>query len=238
MARPTCRSFWGEIYSGATVAIVLSQQEEKRLLTALSRTFLDGYPNPERRGCPGIGVLKAIAGRRLTLEEAEPWIDHLSSCSPCTREFADLRHELRRHRAFQIGFVAAAIIIVVAVGAWLLLRQRTGPPQLQAAMLDLTDRGALRGPEETSPAPPLSLHRGLLDLTLYLPVGSQPGAYEVQVIREPGQPMWSAQGVVKLENGKATLHIRADLSNLPHGLYLLAVKPTRWSWNYYPLVLK
>lgn len=217
---------------------MLSGEEEKRLLAALSRTFLEGYPNPERRGCPGTGILKAIAAGKLTLEEAEPWIDHLSSCSPCTREFAELRRGVQRRKAIQIASVAAAIIIVLAAGAWILLRRHTGPAQLQPAMLDLTDRGVLRGPEQTSPAPPLSLHRGLLDLTLYLPIGSQPGTYEVQVVREPGQPMWSTRGEVKLENHKPTLHVRADLSHLPHGLYLLAIKPTGWSWNYYPLVLK
>ena len=57
---------------------VLSKNEEKQLREALSRTFLDGYPNPERRGCPGTDTLRAIAFEILTLEEAEPWIYHLA----------------------------------------------------------------------------------------------------------------------------------------------------------------
>ena len=43
---------------------------------------------------------------------------------------------------------------------------------------------------------------------------------------------------MKLENYKSTLHVRANLSHLKPGLYLLAIRPRRWDWTYYPLVLK
>ena len=217
---------------------MLSRMDEKRLLRALSRTFLEGYPNPERRGCPGSGVLKAIASRKLTLEEAEPWIEHLSSCSPCTREFADFRKNFQRRRMLRLSAVAAAVLVVVGIAAWLFLRHQAGPVRIQAVTLDLTNQLILRGPEENPPNPPLQLPRGNLNLTVYLPVGSEPGTYEVQVLREPGQLVWSAQAEVKLENYKATLRARADFSNLKSGLYLLAIRQKGSSWTYSPLVLK
>src|SRR6516164_11247487 len=110
----------------ATIA-VLSKKEEKRLREALRRTFLDGYPNPERRGCPGSGILKAIASGKLTLEEAEPWINHLSSCSPCTREFAELRKDHQRRRIQRASGIAAGVLVVAAIGAWLWLKSPLGP---------------------------------------------------------------------------------------------------------------
>jgi len=217
---------------------VLSRKEENRVLKALNRVFLDNYPNAGRRGCPGSGVLKAIASRRLTLEEAEPWINHLSSCSPCTREFADLRKNSQRRRMVRLSAAAAGLLLAVAAGTWLLLRQPSGPAQFQAVTLDLTGQGILRGSEQNPPNPPLQLAKGHLDLTVYLPVGSESGMYEMQVVREPGRPIWSAQKEAKLENYKATLHVQADLTHLKPGLYLLAIRPNGWNWTYYPLLLK
>jgi hypothetical protein len=217
---------------------VLSKNEEKRLREALRRTFLDGYPNPERRGCPGSDILKAIAFGKLTLEEAGPWINHLSTCSPCTREFADLRKNHRTRRMLRLSAIAAAVLVILGIGAWLFLWHPAGPVRIQAVTLDLTNQLILRGAEEHPPNPPLQLPRGNLNLTVYLPVGSEPGTYEVQVLREPGQPVWSAEAEVKLENHKATLRARADFHNLKSGLYLLAIRQKGMSWSYSPLVLK
>jgi hypothetical protein len=221
----------------ATIA-VLSKNEEKRLREALRRTFLEGYPNPERRGCPGSDILKAIASGKLTLEEAEPWIYHLSACSPCTREFGDLRKKFQARRMLHLSAIAASVLVVVGVAAWLFLRHRAEPVRIQAVTLDLTNQLILRGAEEHPPNPPLQLPKGNLNLTVYLPVGSEPGTYELQLLREPGQPVWSAQAEVKLENFRATLRARADFNNLKSGLYLLAIRQRGSSWTYSPLVLK
>jgi hypothetical protein len=96
---------------------VLSGQEKKRLMEALNRTFRDGYPNSERHGCPGSDVLMAVASRRLGLEEAEPWINHLSSCSPCTREFAELRQAFQQRQRLRLASVAAGLLIVLVAAA-------------------------------------------------------------------------------------------------------------------------
>ena len=217
---------------------MLSKDEEKQLREALSRTFLEGYPNPERRGCPGSDILRAIASGKLTLEEAEPWINHFSSCSPCTREFSEFRKYFQKRRLQRFSAIAAALFIVVSVLAWVFLRRFNEPVRFEVASLDLTGRGIMRGPEENPPNPPLQLSKAHLDLTIYLPLGSEPGTYDIQVVREPGQPLWSAQGEAEIKNSKTTLHVQADLSRLEPGLYLLAVRPKRWDWTYYPLVLK
>ena len=217
---------------------MLSKNDEKQLRKALSRTFLNGFPNPDRDGCPGSDILMAIASGKLTLEEAEPWIHHLSSCSPCTGEFAHLRKAFQRRRVQRFAAIAAAILLVVSALTWVFLRRSFEPVRFELASLDLTGRGAIRGPEENPHNPPLQLSNGHLDLTVYLPLGSEPGTYDIQVVREPDEPLWSAQGEAKIVNYKSTLHVRADLSHLKPGLYLLAIRPKRWDWTYYPLVLK
>ena len=217
---------------------MLSKNEEKQLRQALSRTFLEGYPNPDRRGCPGYDILRAIASGKLTLEEAEPWIQHLSSCSPCTQDFSEIRKNLRIRTVRRFSAIAAAVVLFISVLCWIFLRRNFEPVRFEEASLDLTGRGTIRGPEENPTSPPLQLPKADLDLTVYLPLGSAPGNYDIQVVRESGQPLWSAQGEVKIENYKSTLHVRANLSHLKPGLYLLAIRPRRWDWSYYPLVLK
>jgi hypothetical protein len=82
------------------------------------------------------------------------------------------------------------------------------------------------------------LVKGYLNLTLYLPAGNEPGMYDVQVVREPDQPIWSAQGEATFENYKATLRVKVDLRRFSPGLYLLAFRRQDRSWTYIPLVLK
>lgn len=217
---------------------MLSQYEEKQLRAALRRTFLDGYPNPERRGCPGSAILHAIASSKLDLEEAEPWINHLSSCSPCTREFAELRKDHQRRRLLRVSSVAAGVLLAGAIAAWLFVRTPLGPAQLKPVTVDLSNWVTLRGPEGNATNPPVQLAKGYLNLTVYLPAGSEPGMYDVQVAREPGQPIWSVQREAKLENYKATLQVQVDLRNFSPGLYLLAFRRQGRSWTYIPLVLK
>jgi len=132
---------------------VLSKNEETQLRKALSRTFLNGFPNPDRRGCPGSDILKVIASGKLTLEEAEPWIHHFSSCSPCTREFSEFRKAFQRRRVQRFAAIAAAILLVVSVLTWVFLRRSFEPARFEAASLDLTGRGVIRGPEENPQNP-------------------------------------------------------------------------------------
>lgn len=217
---------------------MLSKHDEQRLREALRRTFLDGYPNPERRGCPGSDILKAIAYGKLTLEEAEPWIDHLTTCSPCTREFSEFRKDHQSRILRLVSGIAAAVLVAAVIAAWFLVRSPLGPARLQAVTVDLSDWATLRGPEGNTTNPPLQLAKGNFNLTVYLPAGSEPGMYDVEVAREPGQPIWSAHGEVKLENYKATLRVQVDLRRFHPGLYLLALRRQDRSWTYIPLVLK
>jgi len=217
---------------------VLSKNEEKQLRKALRQTFLDGYPNPERKGCPGTDILRAIASGKLTLEEAEPWILHFGSCSPCTREFSEFRQAFEKRRLWRFGAIAAILLVAVSVLAWVFLRQSIQPARFEVASLDLTGRGVMRGSDENPPNPPLELDKAHLDLTIILPLGSEAGPYDVQVVRVPEKPLLSAQGTAAINDHRAMLHIQVDLSRLDPGLYLLAVRPKNWGWTYYPLVLK
>jgi hypothetical protein len=44
-----------------------------------------------------------------------PWIHHLTSCSPCTREFGELRKDHRRRRLLRTAGLAVGILVAAGV---------------------------------------------------------------------------------------------------------------------------
>ena len=68
-------------------AMGYSESHEERFLKVLGRGLLKEFPNPVRTGCPPPEVLQRIAAHDMPLSEAEKWLDHLTSCSPCYSDF-------------------------------------------------------------------------------------------------------------------------------------------------------
>ena len=217
-----------------------TKEEEKRLREAGKRYFSTAFPNPERVGCPPQEILKAMALRQYDREKAKQWDEHMSRCSPCFNDYVAFREQAKRSPRYRvIGSVAAVVVLGLAVAIWLWsqLNHLRRPLQFVAAAVDLGKWPVTRGPER-NPRPPVELAKRPLDLTFYLPVGSQPGQYEIQVFKEPGQPIWSGEGEAHLENHRATLHMKVDLSNWKRGQYILAFRPKGWDWTYGPLLVK
>src|SRR5712692_6692632 len=83
----------------------------------LQQAVLRNYPNPERKGCPGTNVLEEIARQWLPPED-DRWM-HVIHCSPCYREFLDLRRAYlkeRRHAQLRSRLLKA-IAIAFVIGA-------------------------------------------------------------------------------------------------------------------------
>ncbi|MDR3712319.1 MAG: hypothetical protein P4L51_05850, partial [Puia sp.] len=148
-----------------------SDRDERRILDALGRGLLKEFPNPDRTGCPGSAVLKRIASHEMTLAEAEKWLDHVTSCSPCYREFSELQASYRHRRMQTILAIAASILIVVGVAGWALFFRQKGPPIVQTAALDLRNRSVPRGGELNPGEQPLEISRRVSRLNVYLPLG-------------------------------------------------------------------
>lgn len=149
-----------------------SAREEQRLLDALGRGLLKEFPNPERNGCPGADVLKRIASRTMSLDEAEKWLDHLGSCSPCYSDFSEFRksHELRQKR--KLLAIAASILVVAGIAGWVLLQRHHETLVAQTAVLDLRTRSVPRGTEQNPVEPPLMVNRAAAHWNIFLPFGS------------------------------------------------------------------
>ena len=80
----------------------------------------------------------------MPLSEADRWLTHFSSCSPCFQEFTRFRKQAVVRRHTQI-WLAAAAVFIFAIAGWFWVR--TKPPVQTAAVvvLDLRGRAKVRG---------------------------------------------------------------------------------------------
>ena len=231
---------------------MLSNRDEDRLIKAGQRVLLEGgYPNPDRVGCPGSRVLKSLGEQRMDLREAEQWLLHLGSCSPCFIEYTAFQRQAARRKTLELELVlaSAALIVIVGLAGWLWkggwFRGTGGKPNIATIMpyqkvtVDLRNRIVFRGeqlPSANSGA--IQLPRGRLDVTILLPKGSGPGSYEVRVSTELEKPLMTTTGMAVNENGITALKVKLDVSNLSPGGYVLAIGGASVEHREYPLVVK
>jgi len=215
-----------------------SDRDERRILDALGRGLLKEFPNPDRTGCPGSAVLKRIASHEMPLAEAEKWLDHVTSCSPCYREFSELQAGYRHRRMQTILAIAASILIVVGVAGWALFFRQKGPPVVQTAALDLRNRSVPRGGELNPGEQPLEISREVRHLDVYLPLGSAEGPYEMRIATTAGSAVFATSGVASLKDGVTSIQADVDFSSASSGQYVFQVRRPNSEWNSYPLLLR
>lgn len=210
-------------------------QEEKRVLNLLARGLSREFPNPQRVGCPGPAILRSIAFHKLTLSEAEPWLDHLSSCSPCFTEFSEIRKEASRRERTLMWLVAAAMVLLAVTG-WVWVRSRPSGQTAAVVILDLRGRAAVRGgnPPHSS-QPPLEVPRNATTLNLELPIGSNEGAYDVALLSNSGAELFRTSATAKLEDHVVILRADVDLAGISPGLYFLGLRRPGLEWLRFPI---
>jgi len=220
----------------------LTKQQEIRLIRAYQRLVLGGeFPNPNRAGCPGSEILRAMAFRKLEQEQVLDWIEHLGTCSPCFREYTEFRKQVEwRRNAAYIG-VAAAVLVVLSF-AWWGWRSRHSVviTAHSHVVADLRNRLTLHEEQGTgSGTGPLVFKRGIDEVSVYLPEGSRAGTYEVAVFREDlGEPLVSGTSQATLGKDMTELNATVDLSRVPSGRYLLGTRLPGIEWSYYPMVVE
>ncbi|TAM79768.1 MAG: hypothetical protein EPN47_18410 [Acidobacteria bacterium] len=228
----------------------VTMRDAERLVKATRRMLLGGgYPNPERVGCPRSRVLEDFARDRIDLRDAKDWILHLGCCSPCFIEYTTFRRQATRRKRLEYALAIAAMVALFVVGGWLWRTHRFpgsgGTPNVptvaayQPITLDLRNWIVLRGEQlPSTPAGPIQLPRGRLDLTIFLPVGSEAGEYEVQVSAKLGEAVVTATGSAVIQNGITVLKVKLDTSRLNPGNYVLGIRQPGEATNFYPLLVK
>jgi hypothetical protein len=140
----------------------------------------------------------------------------------------------------------AAVVLLAAAGAWfgVFNRQRPAPqpqtreiPATAAELrteLDLRKYAVVRSQEKADERPPVSLPRGRLTATILLPVGSDPGPYEVQVLDSNLQSKASSTGNAEIRDFVTTLRATIDLGSVMPGRYQLALRRNSEEWRLFP----
>lgn len=213
-----------------------------------------GYanPNPERVGCPSREVLAELARRARPI--GDRGYEHIVNCSPCYREFRSLQQanavasSPRSSRTRTRWLIAAAALVLIAAGVWMFVTppvindtQDRAPAaqvvQVRTA-LDLRKYTVTRSEQETTKHRVIELARGRLDLTILLPVGSEPGQYDVQILDADLRSRASASGHAELRDYITTLQTSLDLQSLPPGAYQLAVRRVGEEWQLFLASIK
>jgi hypothetical protein len=217
-------------------AMGYSDEEEARILEVFSRGLLREFPNPDRQGCPPSEVLKRIASHEMPLSEAEKWLDHLGSCSPCYRDYLDLQAANRKRLQWALC-TAGILLSILVVGRMLFPRHHELPPAPATAVLDLRNRSLTRGAEQSPAEGPLEISRYASQWDIQLPLGSEDGPYEVRLSTSQGQQVFAAKGLATISGGITLLRVEASLSSTSPGQYLLQFREPTLAWNSYAVVV-
>ena len=174
----------------------------------------------------------------MALSEAEKWLDHLGSCSPCYDDFRKLRGSFQQARRRTILAVAASILVIASAAAWWVIQSKDGIGVAQSTVVDLRNRSIARGPEQVPNEPPLEIRRNVSRLNILLPLGSSEGTYEVRIVTDSGESVAATTGTAKLSNQITSLQAVLNVSSAHPGHYVLQVRRDALDWNSYPLALK
>lgn len=136
-------------------------------------------------------------------------------------------------RPWAIGAAAAMAVIAIVGGIWIHQQSEIKTPR--NLTIDLSQWLLLRGPEPPAHEP-VQLERAPLNLTIRLPLGNEPGEYQVAV-RRGGTTLVEGTAEGKFEDHITTLHLRLDCRNLKAGSYSLAIRKTGWGWREFPAVV-
>ena len=209
--------------------------------------FANASPNPNREGCPPREALIGLSRREKPV--GHPDYLHIVRCSPCFREFRAIQRAARAKARVRLWASAAAAIFLFSTATWIARRDRaTAPAGRQSAStpvsvdrvatLDLRPYAATRGDDRKADLEPLVMTPGPLDATLLLPVGSEPGSYEVRILDQDLRVQTSSRSSATIRDYITTLRTVIDLSALPAGQYQLALKRDGGEWQMFPLQIR
>ncbi len=229
----------------------LSRRQEKNLLRAVDAAARSEFQSPERIGCPEARTLKLMAHRDSTFEPSADLIDHIATCSPCFIEYSRIRtaHQIRV-RASYVVLSVAVITVLLVIGRSLdtpfgrpaVSQNETArsPEPLKELVVDLRTWGTFRSdaPEIQRRRDPLRFPRARLSLSIYLPIGSEEGAYDVALVDSSERSLRGAAGEARLRNFVQVLSVELNLSDVSPGLYELRIRRVHLPWNTYPVLLE
>jgi len=141
-----------------------------------------------------------------------------------------------RARRMRLGSIAAAaVVVLVAGGSWWTLRSsRITDSALVATTIDLRPFTVMRGDTQLPEPVAIVIPRGRLDATIVLPLGAEPGSYEVRLLNDVPSVIAQATGEAEINDSMTTLHTTLDAATIPTGVYHLEVRRVGGEWRRVP----
>jgi len=204
----------------------------------IDELFAGANPNPRRVGCPRSRVLRAAAYRKLPMQHEA--YSHLSECSDCYREFRAYQESRPRALSIRAALAAAAIVVVMIGGAYLvrslgILSSSRGPV---AMVLDYRDESVTRSEAGDPMRSAKALPKANLAVTIFPPIGSEPGQYEVRLVDGSGQVRFGRAAVAHMEDFAVRFKVSLDLYSVPRGSYSLEIRRVGEDWDPHPVVIR
>jgi hypothetical protein len=152
--------------------------------------------------------------------------------------------------------MSAAAVIALALGFAVvrsLHMPGTGPSRQEEAVrppeparelteltLDLRKEGVARSEHPDRPGQQNlpRIPRANLYLSIYLPIGSEDGIYEVALVRGGAEPVLNTTGQAKLVDHIDVLPVRLDVTNVLPGRYELRLRHALSQWRAYWVLLE
>ena len=206
----------------------------------IEELLLRAYPNPERKGCPGSDTIRGLANKAVPPDD--PAWQHIWKCSPCFAEFKELRdarrlNERASRRKRNLYWATAMAIISLCVGAALaalflnrpkaqqqtpVANVTTPTPAYPAAVLNLEGVSTTRSAEKSPSGGAVqiqTLPRRTVDLTVYLPRGSEDGSYQLEFLNSRNDVLLSTKAEATITRGLTEFSTPVDLTKFPVGTY-------------------
>lgn len=113
------------------------------------------------------------------------------------------------------------------------VRQQPEPKIYRDVILDVRDQSVSRGEAPRPRQKPYpTIPRGLLNLSIYLPFGSEAGKYHIRIYKDPSKPLLTTTSVARIRNGITIVQIKVDTSQMLPGQFVLYSRPENWTSGY------
>ena len=210
----------------------------------IDEVFARANPNPARTGCPGQDVLRSAARKALPIDH--PVFEHLAGCSACYQEFRQLQRPVLVPSRVRPALAAAAAVLMTVAGVTYFGRNRvTGLPSdtqsnatTQPLLIDYRGEGTTRSEAGDPARKSVTVPRANLEATIMLPVGSEPGQYELRLLDETKRSRLAKEATATLKEFAVRMAVDLDLRSLPSGAYTLEIRRRGEDWDPHPLVIR
>jgi hypothetical protein len=223
-----------------------------RDIIALGKKYAGaGFPNPNRVGCPNSSTLRAMAyrDRRLRLQDIPA--AHIVRCSTCFQKYEEFRRISLIVRGIQITAASLAVAAMIFLTARFALNRvhRSGEPSLAeiqrtphiaplSLKVDLASFSPTRGHTSDDSEKKVHLPQKLLRVDFILPLGMEPGDYELRLQNSKGTVFIDKRAVGRMNDGLTSVTTDIDLVSTTRGNLTLMIRPPGMDWRKFPVVVE